>query len=212
MNTTNNNKTIMIMAGGTGGHVYPAIAVADVLRTNSFNVVWLGNKNSFESEVVPNAGYSLEYISISGLRGKNILSLISLPFKILSSIFQAYKIFKNHKPVFVLGMGGYVSGPGAIAARILKIPLIIHEQNSIPGFTNRVVSRFATAVLVAFPNAFNNKLNTIYTGNPIRESIAKLPKPDIRFAKHTGNIKLLVLGGSLGAKYLNDCLPNSISL
>jgi UDP-N-acetylglucosamine--N-acetylmuramyl-(pentapeptide) pyrophosphoryl-undecaprenol N-acetylglucosamine transferase len=208
----NNNKTMMIMAGGTGGHVYPAIAVADVLKSNNFNVVWLGNDNSFESRVVPNAGYKIEYITISGLRGKSFSKLIFMPFKIVSSILQTIKIFKKYKPAFVLGMGGYVSGPGAIASWILKIPLIIHEQNSIPGFTNRIVSHFATAVLVAFPNAFNKKLKTIYTGNPVRESISKLPEPDIRFSEHTGNLKLLVLGGSLGAKFLNDNLPNSISL
>jgi len=208
----NNNKIIMIMAGGTGGHVYPAIAVADLLKSKGFTIIWVGNKNSFESEIVSNAGYKLEYITISGIRGTNFISLLSTPFKIASSIYQSIKIFRKHKPVSVLGMGGYVSGPGAIACKILNIPLIIHEQNSIPGFTNRILSRFATVVLVAFPNVFSSKLKTVYTGNPVRESISKLPEPNIRFAEHTGNLRLLVLGGSLGAKYLNDNLPISISL
>jgi len=212
MDSTNNNKTMMIMAGGTGGHVYPALAVADVLKLNGFNVVWLGNENSFESDVVPTAGYKMEFITISALRGKNIFSLITMPFKILSSIFQVMTLFKKHNPAFVLGMGGYVSGPGAVAARLLKIPLIIHEQNSIPGLTNRIVSRFATKILIAFPNVFSKQLTTVYTGNPIRESISKLPEPKLRFAERTGNIKLLVIGGSLGAKYLNDTIPASISL
>ncbi len=210
--STNNSKTIAIMAGGTGGHVYPAIAVAEVLQENGFNIVWLGNNNSFESEVVPKAGFNIEYITISGVRGKSIINLLSIPFKLLSSVYQAIKILRKYQAVSVLGMGGYVSGPGAVACKLLRIPLIIHEQNSIPGFTNRVVSHFATSVLVAFPRAFKPKVNAVYTGNPIRESISKLPEPNLRFTQHTGNIKLLVLGGSLGAKYLNDNLPSSIAL
>ena len=211
-NLKHNNKTIIIMAGGTGGHVYPAIAVADLLKLNGFKIVWIGNKNSFESEVVPNAGFEIEYITISGIRGKNLVSLISMPFKIISSVYQAIKILRKHMPVSVLGMGGYVSGPGAIACKILNIPLIIHEQNSIPGFTNRILSHFATVVLVAFPGVFGDKTNTIYTGNPIRDSISKLPEPNTRFSERNGNIKLLVLGGSLGAKFLNENLPASLSL
>lgn len=211
MKVQKNNKTIIIMAGGTGGHVYPAIAVADVLKLNGFNIVWVGNKNSFEAEVVPNAGYEIEYITISGIRGTKFSKLISIPFKITSSVLQAIKIFRKYKPVSVLGMGGYVSGPGAIACKILHIPLIIHEQNSIPGFTNRILSRFATLVLVAFPEAFSGNIKAIYTGNPIRESISRLPEPNIRYAEHADNIKLLVLGGSLGAKYLNENIPASLS-
>jgi len=206
------NKTIVIMAGGTGGHVYPAIAVADLLKNNGFNIIWLGNKNSFEAEVVPKAGFNIEYITISGFRGKKITSLLSMPFKLMKSVYQAMKILRRYKPVSVLGMGGYVSGPGAVACKLLNIPLIIHEQNSIPGFTNRILSRIATVVLVAFPNAFSNKINTVYTGNPVRDSISSLPEPNIRFANRSGNIKLLILGGSLGAKYLNENIPLSISL
>ncbi len=205
-------NTIVVMAGGTGGHVYPALAVADVLREKGFTIIWLGTDNSFEADIVPKAGYLMEYISITGLRGAKLINTVMMPFRLISAIYQAIKIFRRYQPASVLGMGGYVSGPGAIACQFLGIPLIIHEQNSIPGFTNRILSRFAATVLVAFPDAFRNKKNMIYTGNPIRKSITNLPEPNVRFAEHSGNIRLLVLGGSLGAKYLNDNLPVSLSL
>ncbi|VAW99173.1 UDP-N-acetylglucosamine--N-acetylmuramyl-(pentapeptide) pyrophosphoryl-undecaprenol N-acetylglucosamine transferase [hydrothermal vent metagenome] len=204
-------KTIVVMAGGTGGHVYPALAVADVLREEGFNIIWIGNENSFEAGVVSKSAYHMEYISIRGLRGTKLINTLIMPFRLISAVYQAVIILRRYEPVSVLGMGGYVSGPGAIACKLLKIPLIIHEQNSIPGFTNRILSGFAASVLVAFPNVFKNKTNTIYTGNPIRESITNLPEPNVRCAEHSGNIRLLVLGGSLGAKYLNDNLPVSLA-
>ena len=204
-------KHILIAAGGTGGHVYPALAVADYLREQGVKVTWVGTAKGLEHRVIPAANIPLELISISGLRGKGLLNLIFVPIKLIVAIFQTLKIFLKVKPDAVLGMGGFVSGPCGLAAFILRKPLYIHEQNAIPGLTNKVLSYLATTVMQAFPNSFKGNKKIIPTGNPIRKDISELAKPDIRMAKRKDNIRLLIIGGSLGAHALNENVPQALS-
>jgi UDP-N-acetylglucosamine--N-acetylmuramyl-(pentapeptide) pyrophosphoryl-undecaprenol N-acetylglucosamine transferase len=208
---THQVKHVLIAAGGTGGHVYPALAVADYLREQDVKVTWVGTAKGLEHRVVPAANIPLELISISGLRGKGLLNLIFVPMKLVVAIFQTLKIFLKVKPDAVLGMGGFVSGPCGLAAYILRKPLYLHEQNAIPGLTNKVLSYLATTVMQAFPNSFKGNKNIIPTGNPIRKDISELPKPDSRMAKRTDNIRLLIIGGSLGAQALNENVPQALS-
>ena len=207
--TVPTQRTVLIMAGGTGGHVFPGLAVAEELKSAGVHVEWLGTKQGIEASVVPEAGINLSTISISGLRGKGLQRLIAAPILLFRALLQAIQIIRRIKPVSVLGMGGFASGPGGLASWLLRIPLIVHEQNAIAGTTNAILSRFATVRLQAFPDALPH---AIHIGNPIRRSIAAMPEPAKRFERSTGKLKLLVLGGSLGATALNTLVPAAISL
>jgi len=206
-----NVKHVLIAAGGTGGHVYPALAVADYLREQGVKITWVGTEKGLEHRVVPAAGISLELISISGLRGKGLLNLIFVPMKLVVAVIQTLSIFLKVKPDAVLGMGGFVSGPCGLAAFILRKPLYLHEQNAIPGLTNKVLSYLATTVMQAFPNSFKGNKDIIATGNPIRKDISGLATPDERMANRQDNIRLLIIGGSLGAQALNENIPQALS-
>lgn len=200
----------MIMAGGTGGHVYPALAVADELRGHGIEVIWLGTRAGLEARVVPGAGIPIEFICISGLRGKGILAWLLLPFKLSYAILQSLRVVMKHRPATVLGMGGFVTGPGGLASWLSRTPLLIHEQNAIAGMTNRWLARFASLVMEAFPGSFPDSVATVHTGNPVRHEITQVPAPEQRLAAHQGRLRLLVLGGSLGALALNRVLPEAI--
>jgi len=201
-------RPIMIMAGGTGGHVFPALAVADRLREQGVPVIWLGTEQGIEARLVPAEGYPVEWIKIGGLRGKNLLTRLLAPFSILNACIQSLRVMIRIKPRAVLGMGGFVSGPGGLMAWLLRIPLLVHEQNAIPGLTNRMLSKLAGTVLVAFPNTF--KKETRHVGNPVRASILSMPAPDIRFTTRKDALRVLVIGGSLGAVKLNEIVPQAI--
>ena len=203
-------QPVMIMAGGTGGHVFPALAVADVLREHGVPVVWLGTRAGIEASLAPAAGYPIEWINISGVRGKSLLSRLQAPFKIVSACIQAMKIMRRTQPCAVLGMGGFTAGPGGLVAWLLRKPLLIHEQNAIPGLTNKLLSRIATHLLEAFPGALQR--GAIHVGNPVRRSITQLPAPEHRFNTHQGALRLLVLGGSLGAVKLNEVTPQALAM
>lgn len=200
-----------IMAGGTGGHVFPALAVAEHLRAQGIDIFWIGTRRGMESRLVPEQGFELEWIDIAGLRGKGLGQLLTAPFKLIGALWQAYAILRRRRPALVLGMGGFASGPGGLAARLLGIPLIIHEQNVVPGLTNQWLARIATQVFEAFPGSFPAARGAIATGNPVRQSIIDLPAPRARYANRTGAPRLLVLGGSLGAQALNDLLPPALA-
>ncbi|MGB4499378.1 MAG: undecaprenyldiphospho-muramoylpentapeptide beta-N-acetylglucosaminyltransferase [Methylococcaceae bacterium] len=203
-------KRIVIMAGGTGGHIFPALAVAQFLQTQGWQVSWLGTKAGLESRVIPEAGIEIDWLSVSGLRGKGILSKVSAIFKLAKSCAEARKILKQRKPDAVLGMGGFVAAPGGLMAKMLKIPLIIHEQNRVVGTTNRLLAKIATKVLQGFPNSFAPKFNAICTGNPLRKSFVD----SVQKTNSTQNetLKILIVGGSQGAKALNENVPNAIAL
>jgi UDP-N-acetylglucosamine--N-acetylmuramyl-(pentapeptide) pyrophosphoryl-undecaprenol N-acetylglucosamine transferase len=205
------NRPILVMAGGTGGHVYPALAVARVLQRRSQGVVWLGTERGLEARVVPAAGISAEWISVQGLRGKGTLTLIAAPFQLLRALFQSLRVMARHRPAAVLGMGGFVSGPGGLAAWLTRRPLIIHEQNAIAGLTNRLLARLARVVLQAFPGSFSPRFDAETVGNPVREDIAGVAEPQVRFASRSGPLRLLVLGGSQGALALNQLVPQALA-
>ena len=206
-----NVKHILIAAGGTGGHVYPALAVADYLREQGVKVTWVGTEKGLERRVIPAANIPLELISISGLRGKGLLNLLFVPLKLVLAVFQTIRIFLKVKPDAVLGMGGFVSGPCGLTAFILRKPLYLHEQNAIPGLTNKVLSHLATRAMQAFPDSFKGKKNIIATGNPIRKDISEIAKPEERMLARKDNIHVLIIGGSLGAQALNENVPLAIS-
>lgn len=215
------SRTIMIMAGGTGGHVFPALAVADFLRNEGWKVVWLGTANGMESRLVPQHGYEMAWIKFSGLRGKGLLRMATMPLLLLFAFYQSARAILSHRPDVVLGMGGYPAFPGGMMAVLLAKPLVVHEQNSIAGLTNRVLACIADKVLVAFPQAFKGakdkplpcgKAETEWCGNPVRADIAAVEEPSVRFAGRAGALRLLVVGGSLGASALNDNLPKALAL
>lgn len=197
-------KKLLVMAGGTGGHVFPAVAVANVLQQQGWQVEWLGTKDRMEAQLVPKHGIAIHFIEISGLRGKGIKALLAAPFKILRAILQARKIIKTYQPDAVLGMGGYVSGPGGVAAKLVGVPIILHEQNAVAGLTNKWLAKIATRVLQAFPTAF---ADAEVVGNPVRADLFALPTPQQRFSQREGALRILVVGGSQGARVLNLLMP-----
>ncbi|MDH5571865.1 MAG: undecaprenyldiphospho-muramoylpentapeptide beta-N-acetylglucosaminyltransferase, partial [Gammaproteobacteria bacterium] len=201
---------ILIMAGGTGGHVFPALAVAQHLREQNINVSWLGSHRGMESRLVPDAGFAMEYITVSGLRGKGVMSWLLAPFKLTLALAQAIQICRRLRPHAVLGMGGFVTGPGGLAARMSGHTLLIHEQNAIAGLTNRLLSHIANKVMAAFPGTFQCAYEI--TGNPVRQSITQLSEPALRFNERKGKLRLLVVGGSLGAQALNETVPQALKL
>ncbi|MFC1665616.1 undecaprenyldiphospho-muramoylpentapeptide beta-N-acetylglucosaminyltransferase [Pseudomonadota bacterium] len=205
-------STLLIMAGGTGGHVYPALAIADFLRAQGVRIVWMGTRQGMESRVVPKAGYEMEWVKIKGLHGTGILRWLFVPFLLSYALLQTVGIILRQRPDALLGMGGFVAGPGGLVAWLLRRPLIIHEQNSIAGWTNRLLAHLADKVLAGFSGTFREKLNPIYVGNPVRADIANLPIPEQRYANRKGPIRILVIGGSQGARVFNDNLPSLISV
>lgn len=195
---------ILIMAGGTGGHIFPALAVADALQQQGHRITWLGTRNGMEARLVTEAGYPIQFIRVQGLRGKGISRWLIAPFKLILALLQAVRVVIRLRPNVVLGMGGFASGPGGVAAWLLRRPLVIHEQNAAPGLTNRLLAKLATTILEAFPHSLTNaKL----TGNPVRKSITALPAPEERYAQRSGDLRVLILGGSQGALVLNQVVP-----
>ena len=203
---------ILIMAGGTGGHVFPALAVAEEIRSSGANVTWMGTRRGLESKIVPAAGFNISYISISGLRGKGVSTILFAPIKLLIALLQSIFVMLKQKPDVVLGMGGFVTGPGGVAARIMKTPLLIHEQNAVAGMTNKLLSKIASQVLQAFPGAFDDIENLETVGNPVRAEIANIAEPEARYTSREGALRLLIIGGSLGAVALNENVPPAIAL
>lgn len=205
-------KPIVVMAGGTGGHVYPALAVAENLRQRGENIVWMGTRSGIEATVVPAADFAIEWLSVQGLRGKGMLTLVLAPFRLVRACWQALLVLRRNRPKAVLGMGGFVAGPGGLMAWVLDIPLFMHEQNSIVGFTNRILSRLATRNYFAFPKAARSIPRSECIGNPTRASFANLPDPQVCLEDRIdAPMQLLVIGGSLGATALNRFLPQAIA-
>lgn len=204
---------VMVMAGGTGGHVFPALAVARELQARGAQIMWLGTRRGLESEVVPKAGLPITYVEVRGLRGNGLVGWLLAPFRIARALAAVIGVINGFKPSVVLGMGGFVTGPGGVAAWLLRIPLVIHEQNAIAGMTNKLLAPFATRVLEAFPATFHGG-KVIHTGNPVRQDIIKTDAA----MRNTVNLKggdvtnLLVVGGSLGAKALNETVPASLQM
>jgi UDP-N-acetylglucosamine--N-acetylmuramyl-(pentapeptide) pyrophosphoryl-undecaprenol N-acetylglucosamine transferase len=205
------SRTVMIMAGGTGGHVFPGLAVAAELRSRGWRVVWLGTEGGMEQTLVPGQGYDMELIRFSGVRGKGVLAWLLLPLRLLLAFWQGAAAIFRRRPDVTLGMGGYPAFPGGMMAALLGRPLAIHEQNSVAGLANKVLAHVADRVLIAFPGALSGKKVRL-TGNPVREAIAALPVPGERFAGRSGPLQLLVVGGSLGAMALNQALPRALAL
>lgn len=201
----------LVMAGGTGGHVYPALALARELQARSWQVVWLGTRRGLEARVVPAERIPIEWLGISGLRGKGLLAWLAAPFRLWSALRQARAVIRRHQPRVVVGLGGFVSGPGGVAAWLARRPLLVHEQNAIAGLTNRLLARLAHEVLMAFPGAFGPGVAARVIGNPVRADIAALPSPAERFAQRGGPVRLLVVGGSLGATRLNGVVPAALA-
>ena len=202
-------RTLMIMAGGTGGHVMPGLAVAAEMRRRAWNVVWLGNPAGMEAGLVSRAGLSMLPVQFSGLRGKGFVTALLLPMRLLRAFWQSIKALRATRPSVVLGMGGYVAFPGGMMASLLGVPLAVHEQNSVAGLTNRVLARLANRVLEAFPGTL---AGATWTGNPVRTEIAAVAAPKERYASRHGPIRLLVMGGSLGARALNETVPAALAL
>ncbi len=203
-------RRIVIMAGGTGGHVFPALAVAEQLRKQGWSVSWLGTKKGLEARVIPAHKIDIDWLSVSGLRGKGIILKIKSIFSLVNACWQAFNILRVRQPDVVLGMGGFVAAPGGLMAKLLGIPLIIHEQNRVVGTTNRLLSTIANQILEAFPNSFSAKSNAITTGNPLRESFINLPSKPPR--QTSSPLKLLIIGGSQGAQILNEKVPQALAL
>lgn len=199
----------MIMAGGTGGHVFPALAVADLLRERGWRVVWMGAPGSMEAKLVPARGYAMAWVNFSGLRGKGLLAKLLLPLRLLKAFWQSAAAIRRERPDVVLGMGGYISFPGGMMASLLNRPLVVHEQNSVAGLANKVLAGVADRVLAAFPQAI---AKAAVTGNPVRAEIVALPEPAARFAGRAGPLRVLVVGGSLGAQALNETVPRALAL
>lgn len=205
-------KRVLIMAGGTGGHVFPGLAAAHYFRGRGVDVHWLGTSSGLEARVIPEHHIPLHFITISGLRGKGIKPLLTAPYHIFQGIWQARKIMKELKPDVVIGMGGFVSGPGGVASWLSRVPLVIHEQNAKAGLTNKLLSVLAKRVMQGFPGAFKAGSKVVTIGNPVRTEIENIPAPELRIPSDRKPFRMLVLGGSLGAKALNEMVPHSLSL
>ena len=201
------SRPILIMAAGTGGHVFPALALARLLREQSLEVIWLGTERGLESRVIPAEGIPIERLSIGGLRGKGVFTWVAAPFRLGRALLQALAVMRRHQPSVVVGLGGFVTGPGGIAAWLTRRPLVIHEQNAIAGFTNRCLAHVARQVLEAFPNSFGRDVHSKVIGNPVRADISAVPPPSVRFAGRSGPVRILVIGGSQGAARLNAVVP-----
>jgi len=213
-------RTLLIMAGGTGGHVMPALAVAEALRSEGWRVVWLGTRAGMEARLAVEKGFEMAWVRVAGVRGKSLLTKLLLPANLLAAFWQAARAIFRERPDVALGLGGYVAFPGGMMASLLGKPLVIHEQNAIAGLTNRLLACLADRVLLGLPAAFSNKndkpipcdkLDSEWVGNPVRPEIAALPMPEQRLAGRTGPLRLLVVGGSLGAQALNNLIPQALA-
>ena len=203
------NRTILIMAGGTGGHIFPALAVADELKSRGWRVVWLGSKSGMEARIVPDHGYEIQWLRFGGLRGKGLIRMALLPLNLLIAFWQSAGVIFRLRPDVVLGMGGYVSFPGGMMAALFLRPLVVHEQNAVAGLANKVLAMVSDRVLEAFPVALSR---AECTGNPVRKTITEIEEPQARFSGRAGPLRLLVIGGSLGAKALNENVPAALAL
>jgi UDP-N-acetylglucosamine--N-acetylmuramyl-(pentapeptide) pyrophosphoryl-undecaprenol N-acetylglucosamine transferase len=199
------------MAGGTGGHVFPALALARRLRQQSIEVVWLGTRRGLEARIVPAEPIPIEWLSVGGLRGKGLLTLLAAPVRIGIALLQALRVMWRRRPLAVVGLGGFVTGPGGVAAWLTRRPLIIHEQNAVAGFTNRCLAHLAREVLEAFPGSFGADVHARVIGNPVREEITDTDPPDVRLAARAGAIRILVIGGSQGAVRFNTIVPLALA-
>ena len=206
-------KTIVIMAGGTGGHIMPGLAVADELKRRQWRVVWMGHPEGMEARLVPARGYEMAWVRFGALRGKGLLRKLLLPLNLLRGFAQSWRELSRIQPAVVIGMGGFISFPGGMMAALRGIPLVLHEQNSIAGLSNKVLAGVADRVLAGFPDALRK---SAWTGNPVRADIAVLPAPTLRYAEHErespGRLRILVIGGSLGAQVLNETVPQGLAL
>ncbi|NTV69231.1 MAG: undecaprenyldiphospho-muramoylpentapeptide beta-N-acetylglucosaminyltransferase [Azonexaceae bacterium] len=203
------SKTILIMAGGTGGHIFPALAVAHAMRDAGWRVVWLGNPDGMEARLVPQHSFEMVNLKFAALRGKGILRKLLLPLNLLKGFWQAQKAIRQVQPDVVLGMGGYITFPGGMMASLLGKPLVVHEQNSVAGLANRVLAGVADRIATGFPDVLKKG---VWAGNPVRPEIAKIAPPAERFAERTGALRVLVIGGSLGAQALNEMVPKGMAL
>jgi UDP-N-acetylglucosamine--N-acetylmuramyl-(pentapeptide) pyrophosphoryl-undecaprenol N-acetylglucosamine transferase len=211
MTNTIKAPTLLVMAGGTGGHIFPGLAVADKLKSEGWHIHWLGTPDRMEADIVPKHGYDISFINISGLRHKDLLAWLKLPFKLVRSLSQAFSVINTIKPDVVLGMGGYASAPGGLAAWLMRKPLIVHEQNAAAGLTNRLLARIATKVCCAFPKAFKGNISAEVVGNPLRASIGEQVKDSVAKEPVKASHNILVVGGSLGAQVLNQIVPISFA-
>lgn len=202
-------RCALIMAGGTGGHIFPGLAVAEALRDKGWRVHWLGAPGSMEAQIVPPRGFAFETVAFSGVRGKGVTTLVLLPLRLLQAFWQSIQVVRRVKPDVVVGLGGYISFPGGMMSVLLGKPLVLHEQNSVAGMANKVLAGVADRVFTAFPGVFRKGH---WVGNPLRPAFTQQPEPAARFAGRTGPLKLLVVGGSLGAKALNDIVPQALAL
>jgi UDP-N-acetylglucosamine--N-acetylmuramyl-(pentapeptide) pyrophosphoryl-undecaprenol N-acetylglucosamine transferase len=202
-------STILIMAGGTGGHVFPGLAIADEMRGRGWHVVWMGAAGGMEARLVPARGYPVEWIRAAALRGKGFAAKLLLPLNLLVGFWQSARAIFRIRPDVVLGMGGYVAFPGGLMAALLARPLALHEQNAVAGLSNRVLAGVADKTMVAFPDALKH---AEWTGNPVRADIAAMPEPGARYPDRRGPLRLLVVGGSLGAQALNQAVPKALAL
>lgn len=202
-------KTLLVMAGGTGGHIMPGLAVAEHLRDQGWKIAWMGNPDGMEAKLTAGRGYEMAWVHFTALRGKGWLRKLMLPFNLLRGFKQAWSQLRRIQPDVVLGMGGYISFPGGMMASLRGIPLVLHEQNSVAGLANRVLAMVADRIFTGFPDVFRKG---VWVGNPVRPEIAVLPAPTLRYAQHEGPQRVLVLGGSLGAQALNEALPKALAL
>jgi len=201
-------RTLLVMAGGTGGHVMPGLAVAQAMRERTWNVVWLGNPQGMEATLVPRHGITLEPVRIGGLRGKGLMNALAMPVRLVRACWQSLSALRRVKPAVVLGMGGYVAFPGGLMAALVGYPLVVHEQNSVAGLTNRLLARLADRVLEAFPGTLPG---AVCTGNPVRPDLVRTDSPRVRYQTRSGPLRLLVVGGSLGAQALNQIVPQALA-
>ena len=202
-------KAILIMAGGTGGHIFPGLAVAEYLRLEGWRVYWLGNEQGMEYQIITSKGITFESVLFGGLRGKGLKTKLLLPYNLIKASIQSLRIIKRVKPNVLLGMGGYITFPAGLVAALTGYPLVLHEQNSVAGLANKILAKIASRSLCAFPDALPH---SEWVGNPLRADLLQLPLPDDRFQGRTGNLRVLVIGGSLGAQALNDIVPKAMAL
>ena len=203
------NRTILVMAGGTGGHIFPALAVAEKMRERGWRVVWLGNPDGMEARLVPQHGFEMVWVKFAALRGKGLVRKLLLPLNLLKGFWQAQKAIRQVQPDVVLGMGGYITFPGGMMASLFGKPLVVHEQNSVAGLANRVLAGVADKIVTGFPEVLKKG---VWAGNPVRPEIARIAPPAERFAERSGALRLLVIGGSLGAQVLNEMVPQGMAL
>lgn len=208
------NATVLIMAGGTGGHVFPGLAVARELIARGITVSWLGTQRGIEARAVPASGLPIEIdmILVQGVRHKGLLGWLLLPFRLLRAMIQAFRVLRRRRPAVVLSFGGFVAGPGGLVAWLTRTPMLIHEANAIPGFTNKWLAPLARQVLTGFPGGFGSFTHTRHVGNPVRSEIAAIEAPAARLASHGGRLRVLIVGGSLGARAFNDIVPQAFKL